>query len=74
MTRRIVRIANLINQVHVNPIGAISHDLKGEQFCSHRRMIQEGIAAISDDGNCVMNSKFMRQALRDAFLLSLPLI
>lgn len=46
--------------VHVYPIGALSHGLKGETMAEIGDMAKAGAVAISDDGKPVMNAHLMR--------------
>ena len=49
--------------VHVYPIGALSHGLKGETMAEIGDMAKAGAVAISDDGKPVMNVHLMRLAM-----------
>ena len=49
--------------VHVYPIGALSHGLKGETMAEIGDMAKAGAVAISDDGKPVMNAHLMRLAM-----------
>jgi dihydroorotase len=49
--------------VHVYPIGAVSHGLKGETMAEIGDMAKAGAVAISDDGKPVMNAHLMRLAM-----------
>lgn len=54
------------NHCRVFPIGAITKGSKGEELAEIGCMKQEGIVAISDDGNPVENSQIMRLAMEYA--------
>ena len=49
--------------VHVYPIGALSHGLKGETMAEIGEMKKAGAVAISDDGKAVASSRLMRLAM-----------
>ena len=49
--------------IQVLPIGAISEGLKGERLAQIGLCVEEGIVAISDDGNCISSTSFMQKAL-----------
>ena len=49
--------------VHVYPVGALSHGLKGETMAEIGDMAKAGAVAISDDGKPVMNAHLMRLAM-----------
>ncbi|MCK8827761.1 dihydroorotase [Natroniella acetigena] len=52
--------------VEVYQIGAITKESQGEELAEIGLMKEEGIVAISDDGNSVMNAEIMRLVLRYA--------
>ena len=54
------------NGVHVYPVGAVSKGLKGVEMAEIGRMWEQGIVAISDDGNPVSNSNLFRLAMQYA--------
>lgn len=60
--------------VHVYPIGAISKGLKGEELAEIGELKFAGAAAISDDGNPVMNSSLMKKALQYASMFDITVI
>ena len=49
--------------IRVLPIGCITKGRKGEALAEMGELAQAGVVAFSDDGNPVMNSRLMRQAL-----------
>ena len=57
--------------VHVYPIGALSHGLKGETMAEIGDMAKAGAVAISDDGKPVMNAHLMRLAMEYSAAFSL---
>jgi dihydroorotase len=60
--------------VRVLPIGCITKGRKGESLAEMGEMAQSGVVAFSDDGNSVMNSRLMRQALDYSRAFGLPVI
>ncbi|WP_408954375.1 dihydroorotase [Natroniella sp. ANB-PHB2] len=60
--------------VEVYQIGAITKRSQGEELAEIGLMQEEGIVAISDDGNSVMNAEIMRLALKYAQDFDLPVI
>jgi dihydroorotase len=60
--------------VRVLPIGCITRGRKGEALADMGEMAAAGVAAFSDDGSPVMNSRLMRQALDYSLAFDLPVI
>ena len=60
--------------VNVYPVGAISKGLQGESLAEIGSLVEAGIVAVSDDGNPVMNSGLMRQALEYTQIFGIPVI
>ena len=60
--------------VRVLPIGCITRGRKGESLSEMGELAQAGVVAFSDDGNPVMNSRLMRQALEYSCSFGLPVI
>ncbi|MDD3626187.1 MAG: dihydroorotase [bacterium] len=60
--------------VKVFPVGAISKKLEGKELAEIGRMAQEGIKAISDDGQCIQSSILMRNAVEYIKMFNLVLI
>lgn len=60
--------------VRVLPIGCITRGRKGEALADMGEMAAAGVAAFSDDGSPVMNSRLMRQALDYSLAFGLPVI
>jgi dihydroorotase len=60
--------------VRVLPIGCITKGRKGEALADMGEMAAAGVAAFSDDGNPVINSRLMRQALDYSLAFDLPVI
>ena len=60
--------------VRVLPIGCITKGRKGEALAEMGELAQAGVVAFSDDGNPVMNSRLMRQALDYSRAFGLPVI
>ncbi len=60
--------------VRVLPIGCISKGRKGEELAPLGELASAGVAGFSDDGDPVMNSGLMQQALDYSRALALPII
>lgn len=60
--------------VRVLPIGCITRGRKGEALADMGELATAGVAAFSDDGSPVMNSRLMRQALDYSLAFGLPVI
>ena len=60
--------------IRVLPIGCITKGRKGEALAEMGELAQSGVVAFSDDGNPVMNSRLMRQALDYSRAFDLPVI
>jgi len=58
----------------VYPIGAVSKQLKGEELACIGELKEAGVVALSDDGNPIVNSGFLRRALEYAKYFNLPII
>jgi len=60
--------------VRILPIGCISKGREGEELAPMSELASAGVIAYSDDGNPVLNSNLMRQALDCSRGLGLPII
>jgi len=60
--------------VRILPIGCISKGREGEELAPMSELASAGVIAYSDDGNPVLNSNLMRQALDCSRGLDLPII
>ncbi len=60
--------------VRIRPIGAITQARKGSELSPMHELADSGAVAFSDDGDPVMSSHLMRQALLYSSDLNLPLI
>ncbi|MBI3931267.1 MAG: dihydroorotase [Chloroflexi bacterium] len=60
--------------VRVLPIGCISKGRKGKKLAPMRELALAGVVGYSDDGDPVLNSRLMRQALDFSRTLGLPII
>lgn len=58
--------AKEVNLCKVNPVGAITKGLKGEEMAAIAGMKKAGAVAISDDGVTVKNARLMRLAMEYA--------
>jgi dihydroorotase len=60
--------------VHVLPTGAISKNLEGLELAPIASMVQSGVVAITDDGQCVQNHELMRRAVEYARMVGVPVL
>ncbi|HEB72703.1 MAG TPA: dihydroorotase [Nitrospirae bacterium] len=60
--------------VNVHPIGAVTRGLKGEALADIGEMAQLGVAALSDDGKCIMNGSVLRAAMEYASMFGLTIM
>src|SRR6056297_1249210 len=60
--------------VRVYPIGSITQASQGEVLSEIGTLAKNGVKALSDDGNPVMNSEIMRRAMEYASAFNLPII
>jgi dihydroorotase len=74
VTRFIIETARQQSSVNVFPVGAISENSQGERMAPIAEMREAGIAAVSDDGTPVMNSRLMRQAMSYAAGLGITVV
>ena len=59
--------------VRVAPIGCISKGRRGEELAEMGELAEAGVVAFSDDGNTVMSSRLMHQAMEYSLALGLPI-
>lgn len=62
------------NLCRVFPIGAMTRDRKGEEMSEIGDLVNAGVVAISDDGECLMNSAIMRRVMQYAVMFNIPVI
>jgi dihydroorotase len=74
VTRYILEQARASGMARVFPVGALSKGLKGEELAEVGEMVKEGIVAVSDDGQPVMDAGLMRRALEYCRMFNLPVI
>jgi dihydroorotase len=55
-----------VGPVHVLPVGAITHGLKGEKLTDMAELKAAGVVAFSDDGMAVMDSDMMKTGMQIA--------
>jgi len=60
--------------IRVLPIGCITRERKGDALADMGELDSAGVVAFSDDGNSVMNSRILRQAMEYSQLFDLPII
>jgi dihydroorotase len=61
-------------RIRVLPIGCITKGRKGETLSEMGELTEAGVIGFSDDGNPVMNSRLMRQALDYSRAFGLPIM
>ena len=72
--RRIRETAEREGAVRVLPIGAITRGERGRELTDMAALKEAGAVAVSDDGVGVQDSRVMRDAMRMAASLGLPLV
>lgn len=60
--------------VHIYPIAAITYGLEGKDLVEMADLAETEIAGFSDDGNCVQSAAVMRNAMKYADMLKLPIV
>lgn len=70
----IKRKANDLGYCKVEVIGALTKKSEGKEIAEIANMLQGGIVAVSDDGNCVQNSKIMLNAMKYVSSFDIPII
>lgn len=66
--------ARVEGRVNVFPIGAITKGSAGKELTEVAELVDAGAVALSDDGQPVMNSQIMRQAMEYSRPFDLPII
>ena len=66
--------AKKINLIDLYPVGAITKKREGKELTEIGELKKAGVIAISDDGNCVMNSELMRRAMEYSKMFDLLVI
>ena len=74
VTEYIRNRAEELKLVRVFPVAAVSKGIEGKTRCDFEALKQAGAVAVSDDGNPVMNSRMMRQAMEAARDIGLMVI
>ena len=74
VTEFIKRQARAAGMAHVYPVAAVSKGEDGKVLTEFADLKDAGAVALSDDGNPVMDSSLMRNALEYAYSLGIPLI
>lgn len=74
VTRYVLERARASDLARVFPVGGLSKGLKGEELAEIGEMVREGIVAVSDDGQPVMDAELMRRALEYCRMFNLPVI
>ncbi|MEW5807142.1 MAG: dihydroorotase [Acidobacteriota bacterium] len=60
--------------VNVYPIGCITKAREGEELAQIGDLVESGVVAVSDDGNCVASGLIMRKALEYTKMFGIPII
>ena len=60
--------------VNVQPTGAITKNIAGEELAPIGSLAKAGVVAITDDGHCVQNHELMRRAVEYARMFDLPVL
>lgn len=66
--------AKNLGAIHVLQVGAITKGQKGEELADIEGMVAAGSPAISEDGKSVMNTKLLRDAMKIAAKLKIPVL
>jgi dihydroorotase len=74
VTRYLLRRAEEVGLARLYPIGAVSKGLKGEELAPIGELKEAGVVALSDDGQPIYDSGFLRRALEYAKYFGLPII
>ncbi len=74
VTRYILKKAQEVNLARIYPIGAVSKGLEGKELASIGELKEAGVVALSDDGNPIYDSGFLRRAMEYAKCFELPII
>ena len=74
VTQLIKRKSGEADRAKVYPIGAITKGSAGRELTDFRALKEAGCVALSDDGRPVMNDEVMRQAMKQASDVDLPVI
>lgn len=74
VTQLIKRKSGEADRAKVYPIGAITKGSAGRELADFRALKEAGCVALSDDGRPVMNDEVMRQAMKQASDVDLPVI
>ncbi len=71
---QLIRERTRLAPVHIYPIAAITFNLAGENIVEMADLAETEIAGFSDDGNCIQNATVMRNAMKYADMLNLPIV
>lgn len=74
IVQQILQKAAREGYARVLPIGAITIGEKGLELADYVSLKKAGVVALSDDGVGVQNSRIMKQAMRQANQLQLPIV
>ncbi len=74
LTRAMIEKARDLGLARIFPIAAVSEGSRGERLTDFERLCKAGAVAFSDDGRPVKTDALLRQALRQAQRLGVPII
>jgi len=74
VTRYLLKRASDCHLAKLYPIGAVSKRLEGKEMAPIGELKEAGVVALSDDGNPIADSGFLRRALEYAKYFNLPII
>ncbi|MBS3741485.1 MAG: dihydroorotase [Candidatus Cloacimonetes bacterium] len=70
----VTRKAGDLDKTRIFVIGAMSKGLEGKEIANIGSMVNAGVIGISDDGNCIQNTKVALNVVRYASTYDLPII
>lgn len=70
----IVRRSKLINRAEIFPIGTVTKGRKGEELAEIGLLVEGGAVGISDNGDWILNSFIMKNALEYTKMYKIPVI
>ncbi|SHE61538.1 dihydroorotase [Seinonella peptonophila] len=74
IVEQIVHTAKEVGLARVLPIGAITKRELGRELTDMNQLKKAGIVAVSDDGVGVQSSRMMKEAMREAHRVGLPVV
>lgn len=74
VVEQIITKAKDTGLVNVFPVAAVTRNLEGKELTPMADLVEAGVVGFSDDGRCVMSAGLMREALKKAGDLNVPII